>query len=687
MKRYFVIVSLTFAAILLLTSCSLFRTSAPWLTVSTDPLNTVGTSGITFDTAEGTEPIISDLPVTDPVTTAPKTEPVTSTDAITDPPAPVTTEPRVTTEPPAVTTPKPNTEKPPVTSEKLPDPNGPKVNDNELVKISDYLPEVLIDMPYSGSDNSYGLPIYRYTDAYIRYGTLRRLNAVYGELKEKGYGLKIWDAWRPVSAQFELWGAIPKNSSFTAITPFSYGSSVSLTLVDSEGNEVLMPSGFEGVASLLDTTFTDVGTTARKNAEFLDEVMVKYGFTRIGKDKWYAYKDAKAEYTVDATLTLIGDKFTKVDKWLVECDSTLNLRKSATTSSSILKKIPTGTEVYLVGFIEEWAMVVYDGTIGMVKTTYLRERSEVDFLKQSEIVKPVQKYTYAQMEEDFAELVAAYPDFIRIDSIGKSEEGRELYIAILGDENYQTASKRIFINAGMHAREYLNPLLVMLQIEYTLKNLDNEYYNTGKTFREILDDTVVVVMPMVNPDGIIISQTEKVPAEFASLYSSSIYARNWKANAKGVDLNCNFDANWENYNGGIKSKAPAYMSYKGTAPECAAESKALVDYVRSENFDFVICYHESGSIIYPTFGNRVEVNEKCLEAASRFCYSSGYVCAAQGTSCAGFKDWIIDKMGIPALTIENGGSECPESLRELGNIWGRNKDAILISALWVSEGE
>lgn len=78
-----------------------------------------------------------------------------------------------------------------------------------MVRILDYIPTVYIELKYATTDNFTGKIIYDFTDASLRYGTIKKLKAVQEELPEKGYSLKIWDAYRPVNAQFALWDVCP----------------------------------------------------------------------------------------------------------------------------------------------------------------------------------------------------------------------------------------------------------------------------------------------------------------------------------------------------------------------------------------------------------------------------------------------------------------------------------------------
>ncbi|HCP71072.1 MAG TPA: hypothetical protein DIT87_03360, partial [Clostridiales bacterium] len=88
----------------------------------------------------------------------------------------------------------------------------PEPEDADFVRVGDYLPDVLQELPYAGTENFTGHQIYEFTEVFLRYGTVKKLRAVCAELAEQGLTLKIWDGFRPVSAQFKLWEVCPDDT-------------------------------------------------------------------------------------------------------------------------------------------------------------------------------------------------------------------------------------------------------------------------------------------------------------------------------------------------------------------------------------------------------------------------------------------------------------------------------------------
>lgn len=281
-----------------------------------------------------------------------------------------------------------------------------------------------------------------------------------------------------------------------------------------------------------------------------------------------------------------------------------------------------------------------------------------------------------------------YSDNIEINIIGSSHDNRDIYEVILGKSN----KKHVLIHAGIHGREYLTSLLIMKQIEYYLKNYENgKYY--GIKYRDLFNSVTFHLIPMVNPDGITISQIgikgikdEKLKDSIYECYYNDLnarytcdrfknYLRKWKANAIGVDLNRNFDAGWNEIN---QSKKCSFENYKGKCCNSEPESKALVNLVSKYNFIYTVSYHSSGNLIYWDYKDSLVKNE-CSELADLISSVTGYTKEKSDSEYSevipgGFKDWASSKPNnpIPSVTIEVGLGKCPLKNSEFKYIWNAN---------------
>ena len=166
--------------------------------------------------------------------------------------------------------------------------------DEAFVRIEQYVEGIVIDLKYATTDNFTGQIIYNSGEAWLRYGTVKKLMLVQQELAEYGYRLKLWDGFRPPSAQFKLWEICPDPTYVSdpnkGFSNHSRGNTVDVTLVDSSGKELVMPTGFVDFSALADRDYSDCSAEAARNAILLEEIMEKYGFKGY-RGEWWHYTD------------------------------------------------------------------------------------------------------------------------------------------------------------------------------------------------------------------------------------------------------------------------------------------------------------------------------------------------------------------------------------------------------------
>ena len=298
------------------------------------------------------------------------------------------------------------------------------------------------------------------------------------------------------------------------------------------------------------------------------------------------------------------------------------------------------------------------------------------------------KYSYDQMQQDLAALQERYPGQMVVDSLGTTADGRDITEVILGDVD---AEHHILIQATMHAREYMNTVLAMNQIEDYLSGSENRSY-ADQTWKEIFENVCLHVIPMVNPDGVTISQDgvdgisdDNLKSRLEECYQTDLangkgssditqYFRTWKANAEGVDLNRNFDAGWDTY---IGASGPSTECYKGTAPASEPEAQAVLSVAQNYDLDCCIAYHSYGNLIYWNYGSQdtvLDADQRLAQCVSDVTGYEMHSTVQDSTDAAGCSDYFVLNLGIPAVTIENGGSECPMPIEEYQPMYQRNQD-------------
>ncbi len=633
-----------------------------------------GIGGCRKEPAASTQPSQSTPQLTTQTTTLPTTVPTIIPEPTTLPTTVPAIETTLPTLPAATSATNPST-KPTETKPVQSESGASSIPKASFVRVKDYIPDIEVGLRYAGTDNFMGKAIYDFTDAYLRYGTVKKLMKVQSALAEYGLRLKIWDAYRPGNAQHIMWHYC-QNETYIDNPAVRYsshtmGDTVDITLVDAAGNEVPMPSDYDVFSKQGDRDYSDCTEEQKKNAQLLEKLMESNGF--FGYDEeWWHFSDS-ASYSTN----LYFDPAV-ISVWYANCSTYLSLRKTPYLEGTEIDRIKPGESVILLGWYEKFAFVDYQGTQGYVSSSYLKPESEWIPNDILTIVRETDVYTYEQLHKDIAALQAKYPTLLQVSSIGKSELGRELTLLIVGDPN---AAHHVIIQAAIHGREHMTTWTVMAMTEYWLsQNMAG------------MENTCFHIVPMFNPDGVYLAQTGDYTAEQLEIYkrdkrkgntnlSQEEYAANWKANGLGIDLNRNFDAAWKVT---FSRAEPSSERYKGTAPNSAAETAALSRYTLEVMPDVTISIHSTGSFMYYQYGNKVGVNDATESLALAIKGVSGYMLMdSSGVDAGGYKDWCMDSLEIPSLTIEIGCDFCPLAKRELYSVFIRNLRMMPTISQWI----
>lgn len=333
------------------------------------------------------------------------------------------------------------------------------------------------------------------------------------------------------------------------------------------------------------------------------------------------------------------------------CQEFINFRK--TPEGELIGTIRANeTVVLLEKWVGKYALVTYGDTQGYVLSNYIKPADEAYLSKRLQVVVPTATYTYDQMLADISALQQLYPSKVHTASIGTSELGRKIPVIQLGNPE---AEYHVLMQGAMHGREHFTAWLLMALSDFALS-------------RGHAESVCYHIIPMSNPDGVCISQSETLNNVQTQIYQNDLnagyttsgvayYAQQWKANGLGVDLNRNFSSGWE-----VSLEHPAASSekYRGEEPFSAAESRALRDYTLQYDFDATISVHSHGNVIYYQYGKKQPVNSQSYDLALAVQGVTGYEpISYDGTTGAGYKDWAMDALGIPSLTLEIGCYNTP----------------------------
>lgn len=273
------------------------------------------------------------------------------------------------------------------------------------------------------------------------------------------------------------------------------------------------------------------------------------------------------------------------------------------------------------------------------------------------------------MIESIAELAEKYP-FVTCFDIGKSVMGRPIPCLRIGE-----GGRRVLLAGAFHGLEYLTAALLVRFAEDYAAHIAAKSDFFGCNAAALHNELYII--PMVNPDGTDIARNgidikNKAHRELIERVGICDFGSVWQANARGVDLNHNYDAEWSSVKDGC---APS--KYGGEYPESEPETQAVAALVRSVGFDVLIAFHSQGREIYCDFSGYEPPG--ALRMAQQMARESGYkVCRPTGTAAfGGCKDWFIKEFDKCGFTVEIGKGKNPLPMSMLDDVYEENARLIL----------
>jgi D-alanyl-D-alanine dipeptidase len=162
-----------------------------------------------------------------------------------------------------------------------------------LIDVHQKYPAIRVALSYATSRNAFHQRLYSGNVALLRTPVADRLARVQKRLERQGYGLKIWDAYRPKSVQWRMWRLRPDaRSRYLAnprkISKHSRGAAVDVTLVTRSGREVPMPTPHDEFSARAHRgARRGVSLRAQKNGRLLDAAMRAEGFVANSYEWWH----------------------------------------------------------------------------------------------------------------------------------------------------------------------------------------------------------------------------------------------------------------------------------------------------------------------------------------------------------------------------------------------------------------
>ncbi len=161
----------------------------------------------------------------------------------------------------------------------------------ELVDIKAAIPSVVLDIKYATTDNFMKEVMYKEARAFARKPVVDQLIKIQAELKKNGYGLKIYDGYRPYAVTISFYEkasdknfvANPKNGS-----KHNRGCAVDLSIIDLEtGIDVPMPTLYDSFEAAAAANYNDLPAQVIKNRDYLIRTMEANGFRVLHNEWWH----------------------------------------------------------------------------------------------------------------------------------------------------------------------------------------------------------------------------------------------------------------------------------------------------------------------------------------------------------------------------------------------------------------
>lgn len=163
-------------------------------------------------------------------------------------------------------------------------------DEQAFVELKNVNPDIILDIRYATENNFLKRVVYPEARCFVRTGVAARLDSIQKELESIGLGLKVFDGYRPLSVQKEMWKILP-DSRYVADpargSRHNRGAAVDLTLVDSTGKALAMPTPFDDFTERAHHDFMALPAKIRQNRWILKTIMEKYGFSAIDSEWWH----------------------------------------------------------------------------------------------------------------------------------------------------------------------------------------------------------------------------------------------------------------------------------------------------------------------------------------------------------------------------------------------------------------
>lgn len=164
------------------------------------------------------------------------------------------------------------------------------INDTTFVNLKDYGDDFVYDMKYATDDNFLKSKVYDCAECYLRLKTVNALIEANNQFISRGYRIKLFDCYRPLDIQKQMWKIVP-NPKYVADPQkgsiHNRGGAVDITLVDIEGKELDMGTSFDYFGIEASHNYNNLSETVKENRKLLRHVMTTANFNPFESEWWH----------------------------------------------------------------------------------------------------------------------------------------------------------------------------------------------------------------------------------------------------------------------------------------------------------------------------------------------------------------------------------------------------------------
>ena len=286
-------------------------------------------------------------------------------------------------------------------------------------------------------------------------------------------------------------------------------------------------------------------------------------------------------------------------------------------------------------------------------------------------------HTYQELTDELHSLQANHSDIMALTSIGKTYEGRDLWMVKLSDNVDQEESEPgVLFMGAHHGNEWPGFEICLFFIRYMVE----QYENTSvPEVQEAINTTQIFLIPMVNPDGVV-ADTRKNCAP-----NHGPFGHRSSVTSYGVNLNRNYDDPWFlAYLFPLRFYLPIILAdssfnYRGPYPFSENETKAVKNFAEAHALYFSISYHSYGEfIVYPWMYTTKQTPDEPLfrSVGENISLINNYklfvkrdrLIPLYGGTLGSSENWLYRERGTLAFTIEVSDKQRPTNPSEVHDL-------------------